>query len=202
MLCLGIQQLGVESLPWTKAQKAMRGRATYLHTTLGAPWPDLSDLALQDDVTSWLAPYLSGVISISRIEPQMLDNALMGLLPWNLRNQMDQLLPSHFEAPTGSRIAIDYGHETAPAIEVRVQELFGLTKHPAIADGKIPLLVILLSPAHRPIQMTQDLPGFWRGSWADVAKDLKGRYPRHFWPDDPVAAMPTSRAKPNSGSRR
>ncbi|GLQ16411.1 ATP-dependent helicase HrpB [Maritalea porphyrae] len=202
MLCLGIQQLGVESLPWTKAQKAMRGRATYLHTTLGAPWPDLSDLALQDDVTSWLAPCLSGVISISGIEPQMLDNALMGLLPWNLRNQMDQLLPSHFEAPTGSRIAIDYGHETAPAIEVRVQELFGLTKHPAIADGKIPLLVILLSPAHRPIQMTRDLPGFWRGSWADAAKDLKGRYPRHFWPDDPVAAKPTSRAKPNNGSRR
>jgi len=202
LLCLGVQELGIGVLPWSKSQKALRGRATYLHQTLGAPWPDLGDTALREDVAGWLQPYLSGATSMSKVEPQMLDNALMALLPWNLRNQMDQLLPTHFEAPTGSRVAINYGHETAPAIEVRVQELFGLTKHPAIADGKIPLLVILLSPAHRPIQMTRDLPGFWRGSWADVAKDLKGRYPRHFWPDDPVAAIPTSRAKPNSNSRR
>ena len=114
-----------------------------------------------------------------------------------MRSQIDALLPSHFQAPTGSRFAINYAHETAPAIEVRVQELFGRTKHPTIINGQMPLLVILLSPAHRPIQITQDLPGFWRGSWAAVAKDLRGRYPRHFWPDNAAGAKATSRAKPS-----
>ncbi|WP_299344469.1 ATP-dependent helicase HrpB [uncultured Maritalea sp.] len=196
VLCTAIKALGLNVLPWTKSQLAIRARANYLHQTLGAPWPDLSDLALQKDVASWLQPYLFGETAIAKISPQVLDSALLALLPWGMRNQMDELLPTHFEVPTGSRIAINYAHETAPAIEVRVQELFGLSKHPSVAEGKIRLLVILLSPAHRPIQMTQDLPGFWQGSWADVAKDLKGRYPRHFWPDNPAAAKATSRAKP------
>jgi len=105
-------------------------------------------------------------------------------------------LPSHFDAPTGNRIPIDYAAESGPAIEVRVQELYGLTQHPSVANGRVPLLLILLSPAHRPIQTTRDLPGFWRGSWKDVAKDLRGRYPRHLWPDDPANAQATARAKP------
>ncbi len=197
-LCAGITELGVDILPWSKAQTALRGRVNYLHQTLGDPWPDLSDGALNADVACWLAPFIAGVAAISKIDAQMLEDALAVLLPWNLRHQMDQLLPTHFEAPTGSRVLINYAHETAPAIEIRVQELFGLTQHPAVADGQIPLLVILLSPAHRPIQMTKDLPGFWRGSWLDVAKDLKGRYPKHYWPDDPIAAAPTARAKPRS----
>jgi len=196
LLCLGLEELGLDALPWTKKQLALRTRSSYLNATLGAPWPDLSDSVLQKDVSTWLQPYLSGVTAVSKITADMLEGALSGLLPWDLRSQVDLMLPSHFQAPTGSRLAIDYGHETAPAIEVRVQELFGLTEHPTIAGGKIPLLVILLSPAHRPIQMTQDLPGFWRGSWADVAKEMKGRYPRHFWPDNPAAAEATARAKP------
>ena len=196
MLCAGIQDLGLDALPWSKGQQALRARVTYLHEKLGAPWPDLSDKALGQNVASWLAPYLSSVTAISKITPDMLEGALAALLPWDLRSQIDTLLPSHFQAPTGSRIPINYTHETAPAIEVRVQELFGLTTHPAIMGGKVPLLVILLSPAHRPIQMTQDLPGFWQGSWAAVAKDMKGRYPRHFWPDDPAGAEATARAKP------
>ena len=197
-LCAGIAELGVDILPWSKPQTALCGRANYLHQTLGDPWPDLSDSALNADVAGWLAPFISGVAAISKIDAQMLEDALAVLLPWNLRHQMDQLLPTHFQAPTGSRVPINYAHETAPAIEIRVQELFGLTQHPAVADGQIPLLVILLSPAQRPIQMTKDLPGFWRGSWLDVAKDLKGRYPKHYWPDDPIAAAPTARAKPRS----
>jgi len=195
-LCAGIQELGLDVLPWSKGQQAMRARATYLQEALGAPWPDRSDKALGQDVTSWLAPYLGGATAISKITADMLEGALSALLPWELRSQIDSLLPSHFQVPTGSRIPINYAHETAPAIEVRVQELFGLTTHPSIMGGQVPLLVILLSPAHRPIQMTQDLPGFWQGSWAAVAKDMKGRYPRHFWPDDPAGAQATARAKP------
>ena len=105
-------------------------------------------------------------------------------------------MPSHFEAPTGSRVPIDYAAGGGPAVEIRVQELFGLDRHPAVAGGRVPLTLVLTSPAHRPIQTTKDLPGFWRGSWKDVAKDLKGRYPKHPWPDNPLAAEPTRRAKP------
>jgi len=196
ILCSAIQKLGLQVLPWSKQQLALLARSTYLHQTLGEPWLDLSDTTLQEDVASWLQLYLTGVTALSEISPQMLEGALSALLPWSMRSEIDKLLPSHFEAPTGSRVAIDYMHETAPAIQIRVQELFGLNRHPSIANGQVPLLVILLSPAHRPIQMTQDLRGFWRGSWADVAKDLKGRYPRHFWPEDPANARPTAKAKP------
>lgn len=198
MLCSGVAGLGLHILPWSKAQKTLRARSTYLHETLGASWPDLSDAALQKDVSHWLSPYVSGVTAVSDITTDMLEAALSALLPWTMRSQIDTLLPSHFQAPTGSRFTINYAHKTGPAIEVRVQELFGLTKHPAIINGKVPLVVILLSPAHRPIQITQDLPGFWRGSWAEVARDLKGRYPRHFWPDDPANAKATARTKRNS----
>ncbi|TNE62753.1 MAG: ATP-dependent helicase HrpB [Alphaproteobacteria bacterium] len=200
LLCAGIEDLGLDILPWSKGQLALRARATYLQEILGAPWPDLSDRALQADVENWLLPCLYDVTAVSKITPELLEGALSALLPWDLRSQIDDLLPSHFQAPTGLRIPIDYTHETAPAIEVRVQELFGLTRHPAIMGGKTPLLLILLSPAHRPIQMTRDLPGFWRGSWADVVKDMRGRYPRHFWPDDPGGAQATARAKPRGAS--
>jgi len=117
-------------------------------------------------------------------------------LPWGRRREIDRLLPSHFAAPSGSHLPIDYGAENGPALEVRVQELFGMDRHPSVAGGKVPLLLVLLSPAHRPIQTTRDLPGFWRGSWKDVAKDLKGRYPRHYWPENPLEAAATARAKP------
>jgi ATP-dependent helicase HrpB len=201
LLCTGIGELGVDALPWSRQQLALRKRVTYLREVLGPPWPDLGDRALQADVAHWLLPCLCGATALSHITADMLEGALSALLPWDLRTQIDGLLPSHFQAPTGSRIPIDYAHETAPAIAVRVQELFGLTEHPTIMDGKTPLLVILLSPAHRPIQMTRDLPGFWRGSWAAVARDMKGRYPRHFWPEDPAGAEATARAKPRSTTR-
>ncbi|WIY52356.1 ATP-dependent helicase HrpB [Devosia sp. YIM 151766] len=184
-----------ENLPWSREQQALRSRATFLHRRLGGDWPDLSDAALAAD-SAWLAPHLLGETRLAAIGADRLGMALDTLLPWARRQEIERLLPSHFHAPSGSHLPIDYGAENGPALEIRVQELFGLDRHPAIANGRIPLLLVLLSPARRPIQTTRDLPGFWRGSWKDVAKDLKGRYPRHPWPDDPLAANATSRAKP------
>ena len=184
-----------ETLPWSKEQKALRARASFLQQTLGGDWPDLSDAALATD-TAWLVPHIVGETKLSAISAEHLGMALDALLPWAKRQEIEKLLHSHLHAPSGSHLPIDYAAENGPALEIRVQELFGLDRHPSIANGKVPLLLILLSPAHRPIQTTRDLPGFWRGSWKDVAKDLKGRYPRHPWPDDPLAAPATSRAKP------
>ena len=123
-------------------------------------------------------------------------NAVTNLLSWNLRRRLDEEAPTHFEAPTGTQSQIDYGAEAGPTISIRVQELFGLGAHPSIAGGRVPLVIELLSPAHRPVQVTRDLPGFWRGSWQAVKSDMKGRYPRHPWPEDPASAMPTRRVKP------
>ena len=187
---------GLDALPWSREQKAWRARANYLRSTLGDEWPDLSAEALAPDVAAWLAPALFGLTKLSEISGEHLRTALDLLLPYPRRQDIEALLPSHFTAPTGNAVPIDYSAEGGPAIEIRVQELFGLTRHPTIANGRIRLLLVLLSPAHRPIQTTRDLVGFWTGSWADVAKDLKGRYPRHPWPDDPAKAAPTARAKP------
>ncbi|OJX15411.1 MAG: ATP-dependent helicase HrpB [Devosia sp. 67-54] len=168
-----------ERLPWSAAQRTLLARACYLDADFAIPTRDL-------------LTQLHGKTALSEIAPADLDP----LLPYALRAELDRALPSHFEAPSGSRIPIDYAAQSGPAIEVRVQELYGLDRHPSIAHGRIPLTLVLLSPARRPIQTTRDLPGFWRGSWADVAKDMRGRYPRHPWPDDPAAAAPTTRAKP------
>ncbi|RYE87550.1 MAG: ATP-dependent helicase HrpB, partial [Hyphomicrobiales bacterium] len=182
----------VGALPWSRDQKALRARATYLHQQLGGDWPDLSDTGLAR--TDWLANL--GRAALSDVTHDDLEGALAALLPWSQRAEIERLLPTHFNAPSGSHVPIDYEAENGPALEIRVQELFGMTAHPAVGGGRIPLLLILMSPAHRPIQTTRDLPGFWAGSWKDVAKDLRGRYPRHFWPDDPAAAQATNRAKP------
>ena len=161
-------------------------------------WPDLSEAALAARVHAWLAPALFGKASLQDISAHDLAHALDALLPFAQRQQIDALLPSHFDAPTGNRHPIDYAAENGPALSIRVQELFGLDRHPSVGGGRIPLLLLLLSPAHRPIQTTRDLPGFWRGSWRAVMKDMKGRYPKHPWPDDPLAAAPTARAKPRA----
>ena len=117
------------------------------------------------------------------------------MLPWSLRRRLDAEAPTHFTAPTGSQVPIDYDAAQGPTLSIRVQELFGLGTHPAIAGGRVPLTIELLSPAQRPVQVTRDLPGFWRGSYADVKTEMRGRYPRHPWPDDPLHAPPTRRAK-------
>lgn len=198
VLAKGIAGLGAGLLPWTKAQQQLRERVGFLRGAAGAdePWPDLSDEGLAAAPEDWLAPHLVGRASLAAITPADLDAALAGLLPWELKRRLDTEAPTHFTAPTGSSLAVDYAAEAGPTISVRVQELFGLAQHPALAGGRVPLVLELLSPGHRPIQITRDLPGFWRGSWAAVKSEMKGRYPRHPWPDDPAAAAPTTRAKP------
>lgn len=178
-------------VPWSKDQKSLLARVAMLKSAGDNRFPDLTDIRPEE-----LAPHLIGATSLGEITAGDLNDFLETKLPYALRAEIDRLLPSHFTAPTGSRIPIDYSAEAGPALEVRVQELYGLERHPSVAGGRLPLMLVLLSPAHRPIQTTRDLPGFWRGSWKDVAKDMRGRYPRHLWPDDPAHAQPTSRAKP------
>jgi ATP-dependent helicase HrpB len=194
-LASGLLSLGLARLPWTKALKQRRDRVMFLAQAEGEAWPDLSDEALGAD-PSWLAPFLVGKTKLNEISADDLASALDAALPWDLARRLDDEAPTHFLAPTGTAAPIDYEAEGGPAIALLVQELFGLSEHPSLAGGRIPLTLHLLSPANRPIQITRDLPGFWRGSWAAVRSDLRGRYPRHFWPEDPAAATPTARAKP------
>jgi ATP-dependent helicase HrpB len=194
-LARGILGLGVARLPWTKSLEQWRGRVMFLRRAEGEPWPDLSDAALAASL-DWLAPYLLGKTRLEEFSSDEFAQALRAFLPYELSRRLEAEAPMHFVAPTGSAVPVDYEAEGGPAIALRVQELFGLSQHPALAGGRVPLTLHLLSPAHRPIQITRDLPGFWKGSWASVRADLRGRYPRHFWPEDPASAAPTSRAKP------
>jgi ATP-dependent helicase HrpB len=196
LLAEGIAKLGLGRLPWSKAQIQLRDRVGFLRAAGENEWPDLTDAALGKTVAEWLAPFLPGKTKLSEIGADDLGAALDTLLPWTLKRRLEIEAPTHFVAPTGNRHAIDYETAGAPALHIRVQELFGLTQQPSIANGKLPLTLHLLSPAHRPIQITRDLPGFWKGSWAAVKAEMKGRYPRHPWPDDPASAIPTTRAKP------
>ncbi|MHB2166614.1 ATP-dependent helicase HrpB [Alsobacter sp. R-9] len=195
LLAEGAAAVGIERLPWTKALDQWRHRVAFLRRADPA-FPDLSDAALAQTAASWLAPFLEGKTALPQIGADTLGDALHALLPWDLARRLDAECPTHFEAPTGNRHAIDYEAEEGPVLAIRVQELFGLREHPSVAGGRLPLVLHLLSPAHRPIQITRDLPGFWRGSWAAVKTEMKGRYPRHPWPDDPASAAPTARAKP------
>ena len=192
----GLIAAGLDKLPWSKSLKQWRDRVMFLRKAEGDSWPDLSDAALAAVVENWLVPVLYDKTSLKELSPGDLSDALMALLPWELRARLEREAPTHFEAPTGTMLAIDYEAEQGPTIAVRLQELFGLNTHPSIAKGAVPLVLELLSPAQRPVQVTRDLPGFWRGSYAAVRSDLRGRYPRHPWPEDPATALPTRRVKP------
>lgn len=196
VLAEGLCAAGLDRLPWSKAARQWRDRVMFLRKAEGDSWPDLSDAGLLVAREEWLVPILTGKVGLKDISSGDLSDAVMALLPWDLRARLDREAPTHFEAPTGTMLAIDYEAEQGPTIAVRLQELFGLDLHPSIAKGKVPLVLELLSPAQRPVQVTRDLPGFWRGSYAAVRTDLRGRYPRHPWPDDPANAAPTRRAKP------
>jgi ATP-dependent helicase HrpB len=196
ILADGLIAAGLDRLPWSKQAGQWRDRVMFLRKAEGESWPDLSDGALVARREDWLVPALYDKTALKDVSAGDLSEALMGLLPWDLRARLDREAPTHFEAPTGTMLAIDYEAEQGPTIAVRLQELFGLNSHPSIAGGKVPLVLELLSPAQRPVQVTRDLPGFWRGSYAAVRSDLRGRYPRHPWPDDPANALPTRRAKP------
>ena len=195
-LAEGIAALGIGKLPWSKAQMQLRNRVSFLRRSEGDEWPDLSDNTLARTVAEWLAPFLTGKTALAQIGADDLAAALDALIPWNLRHRLDAEAPTHFTASTGSAVPIDYDAEQGPTISIRVQELFGLATHPSIAGGRVPLVIELLSPAHRPVQVTRDLPGFWRGSYKDVKTEMRGRYPKHPWPDDPLSAPATRRAKP------
>jgi ATP-dependent RNA helicase HrpB len=199
MLAEGIVRLGIDRLPWTKSLRQWRDRVMFLRQAEGEDWPDLSDAALAASATDWLAAALAGKTALAQLAAEEFAAAIHGLLPWKLRRRLDAEAPTHFAAPSGSSVPIDYEEEAGPKIAIRVQELFGLNRHPTIAGGRVPLVIELLSPAQRPVQVTRDLPGFWRGSYAAVKTEMKGRYPRHPWPDDPLAAPATRRAKPRGG---
>src|SRR6185437_15686637 len=179
ILAEGLMDAGLDRLPWSKSLKQWRDRVMFLRAAEGEEWPDLSDKALAAGIETWLVPALSEKTALKDFSAAELSDALMALLPWSLRARLEREAPTHFEAPTGTMLAIDYEAEQGPTIAVRLQELFGLNTHPAIAKGAVPLVLELLSPAQRPVQVTRDLPGFWRGSYAAVRSDLRGRYPRH-----------------------
>ncbi len=191
-----VRASGLASLPWSKAAERLRHRSEYVRRAGVAGLPDLSDETLLATLEDWLAPHVLGRTAPADIRESDVFDGLDALVDWSAKRLLDAEAPTHFTAPTGSNVAIDYEVENGPAIAIRVQELFGLDRHPAICEGRVALLVELLSPAHRPIQVTRDLPGFWRGSWREVKVEMKGRYPRHVWPDDPASAAPTTRAKP------
>ncbi|MCU7651134.1 ATP-dependent helicase HrpB [Pseudomonas piscis] len=202
--CLALVQLvrrkGLELLPWTAELRQWQARVALLRqlelaAKAESQWPDVSDTALLEGLEHWLAPYLGKVSRLAHFANLDLAGILLGLLPWPLPQRLDELAPQHLKVPSGSSIRLDYS-EQPPILAVRLQELFGLAETPRIADGRQVVKLHLLSPARRPVQVTQDLANFWRSTYAEVKKDLKGRYPKHYWPDDPLIAEATARAKP------
>ncbi|MBL8555911.1 MAG: ATP-dependent helicase HrpB [Phenylobacterium sp.] len=188
-----VRREGLKLLPWGAAAESLRERARFLHARDPA-WADLSDAALTARLDDWLLPILDGVRRLGDLKPDVLDGALRTLIPWDQQRRLDAAAPARWSAPTGNSFAIDYAAEAGPRVDVRVGEVYGLSEHPVV--GGVPLTLSLLSPAHRPIQTTKDLPGFWKGSWKEVRTEMKGRYPRHVWPEDPASAAAVTRAKP------
>ena len=193
-LVRALASAGLEALPWSDASRRLRQRLAFLHQ-VDPTWPDVSDAALAGSMERWLSPRVTGMRARADVARLDLGGALLELLDWRQHASLDELAPTHIEVPSGSRVPIDYSDPAAPVLAVRLQEMFGLADTPRIFGGRVPLTLHLLSPAQRPVQVTRDLAGFWRGSYFDVQRELRGRYPKHEWPDDPLAATPTARAK-------
>jgi ATP-dependent helicase HrpB len=193
-LCEALRNRGCFN--WSDEDQQLLGRLRLLHRVLGAPWPDVSDQTLLQDLERWLSPHLAGLHRLDQIDRLPLARLYAESLDWSLQQKLGQLAPTHLQVPSGSRIALDYSTEE-PVLAVKLQEMFGQTDTPTLVDGRVTVLVHLLSPARRPVQITRDLAGFWRSSYFEVRKDLRGRYPKHPWPDDPLLALPTARAKPH-----
>ena len=193
-----VREKGLSCLPWNQESQALRARIGFLHALDPDAWPDLSDEALLAGLDDWLEPLLAGRSSLAQIDRRELEDALRDLIGWKAVGALEREAPAGWTTPAGTRLAIDYGADGGPRVEARVQELYGLDRHPTIAGGRVPLTLALLSPARRPIQITRDLPGFWRGSWKPVRTEMRGRYPKHIWPEDPEVAAPTTRAKPRA----
>jgi len=200
-LVAAIRAAGLAVLPWRKEAAQLRARIMFLRRVAGADagWPDLGDDALLAGLDEWLAPSLDGITRLTQLDRLDLGAILRSRLDWAQQRALDELAPSHITVPSGSRVAIDYAADETPALAVRLQEMFGAAATPRIAGGKVALRLHLLSPAGRPLQVTSDLAGFWTTSYRAVRAEMRGRYPKHDWPEDPLAAMPTRRAKPRVG---
>lgn len=195
-LLQGIGQTGLTILPWTKAAEQWCGRIRFLHALEPASWPDTSPEALLAALDEWLGPYVYDMSSRTELQRLNLLAALEGMLTWQERQRLEQEAPAHIVVPSGQKIAIDYSNPAAPVLAVRLQELFGLTDTPCIGGGRVPLTLQLLSPARRPVQVTRDLRSFWQTTYFDVRRELLGRYPKHYWPENPLTAQATHRVKP------
>ncbi|TPE42160.1 ATP-dependent helicase HrpB [Pontibacter mangrovi] len=194
-LLQALQEKGIERLPWTEEALRTRQRLAFLHHLSPAEWPSMADEALAQSMDEWLAPHLFGLRSLDQVARLDFKELLLSQLSWEQRQEMDRLAPTHLQVPSGSRIALDYADAAAPVLAVRLQEVFGLLDTPHIGGGKVPLLLHLLSPASRPVQVTRDLRSFWHNGYFEVRKDLRGRYPKHHWPEDPLSAPPTRGTK-------
>jgi ATP-dependent helicase HrpB len=198
LLLSAIARAGLDCLPWTPEARRLRERIGFAHAVEPGDWPDVSDRTLLRDLPQWLGPWLSGMSRMSHLRNLDLAAALRARLDWSHQQRLDQIAPSHINVPSGSRLAIDYGRAEQPALAVRIQEIFGWTETPRIGGGRVPLTLHLLSPARRPVQITGDLAGFWERTYPEVKKDLKGRYPKHYWPDDPRQAEARRGTRPRT----
>ncbi len=196
----GIRQAGLAVLSWSDEDKQLLSRLSYASTQLKffnykIDFPDFSEQVLLDDCELWLAPYLNGVTKPEQLKRVDLKGALLSRLSWSVQQVFNELFPVVIKVPTGSNIKISYRDNEAPVLSVRMQELFGQQETPCIFGGRIQLQLALLSPAMRPLQLTQDLGAFWKGSYTEVKKEMRGRYPKHYWPDNPLEAAATKRTK-------
>jgi ATP-dependent helicase HrpB len=190
-----VRREGIDALPWDEAGSRLRARLHFVTTHAGADWPSGADSALLEDLDQWLAPWMHGINRLEQLRSKLTE-ALLSRYTHAQRKLLDEFAPTHLTVPTGTRVAVDYEDDNAPCIEVRMQEVFGLADTPRIAGGKVAVTLKLLSPARRPMQITRDLAGFWRGSYAEVRKDMRGRYPRHYWPENPLEAEPVRGVRP------
>jgi ATP-dependent helicase HrpB len=196
-LAKGIRKQGLHCLPWTRPLKRWQERVCFLRRISGneQQWPDVSNEGLESHLMHWLAPYLTGMTRLRDLARVELKAALYSMLPHRRHQLLDELAPTHLTVPSGSRIPIDYSGDV-PVLAVRLQEMFGLAQTPSVAGGRQPLLIHLLSPASRPVQITSDLAGFWQSGYHEAKRELQGRYPKHYWPNDPLQAQATARVKP------
>jgi ATP-dependent helicase HrpB len=196
-LIQGLRQQGIDGLPWTKELRNWQARVLFMQRIEGqeSGWPDVSDQHLLDTFKEWLSPYVTGLTRLNQARRIDLKKILHALLTWKQQKELDQQAPTHLTVPTGSRIPLQYHSNESPVLAVRLQEMFGQSETPRIGRGKVPVTIHFLSPARRPVQVTQDLASFWANSYQEVKKELKGRYPKHHWPDDPLQAQPTKRTK-------
>jgi ATP-dependent helicase HrpB len=192
---MGIRDYGLDCLPWNRKLRSWQARVNFLHRIMNGRWPDLSDAHLTATLEQWLRPHIAGYLRLRDLKKLDLGRILLEQLDWRQIRALDRLAPTHLGVPSGRRIPVDYDADP-PVLAVRLQELFGLEDTPVVADGRQPLVIHLLSPANRPVQITQDLAGFWQNGYNAVRKDLRGRYPKHDWPEDPVGARATYRVKP------